>query len=187
MATLFTADSHFSDDSIRRVCRRPFDTVDDMNRTMIELWNSRVRPADTVWHLGDFSMHGKAAEVAGIFAALNGRKLLVRGNHDRRRVLDLPWAAPPVDIADVSVDGARLILCHYAFRSWKGAFRGSLMLYGHTHDLLPPSRQSCDVGADSWAYAPVTLDQIRSRLSGVAEEPEEIRLARARAAERGEG
>ena len=150
MATFFTADSHFSDDSIRRVCRGPFETVDDMNRCMIEIWNACVRPGDTVWHFGDFSMHGKASEVATIFAALNGRLHLVKGNHDRKRVLDLPWAAPPVDIADVSVDGSRR-------------------------------------GADSWAYAPIILDEIRSRLAGVTEETEEIRLARARAAERGEG
>ncbi|MGU3663926.1 hypothetical protein ACLBX9_07040 [Methylobacterium sp. A49B] len=42
------------------------------------------------------------------------------------------------------------------------------------------------MGADSWAYAPVALGEIRYKLAGVAEEPEEIRLGRAQAAERGE-
>ncbi|MGU3663925.1 hypothetical protein ACLBX9_07035 [Methylobacterium sp. A49B] len=105
---------------------------------MVEILNARVRPTDTVWHLGVFSMRAKASEVAGIFAALNGRKFLCRGNHDRRRFLDLPWAAPPVDIADVSVDGARLILCHYNFRSWRGAFRGGAQaLRGHARPAAP--------------------------------------------------
>ncbi len=178
MATFFTADTHFHHESVIRMCGRPFGSVSDMNRTLIELWNARVRPGDTVWHLGDFALGAKPSQVSAIFQQLNGRKLLVKGNHDHEATLELPWASPVRDIVEVAVDGARLVLCHYPMRAWRGAFGGALQLYGHVHDLLPPSSQSCDVGVDSWAYAPVSVAQIRSRLAGVTAEPEERRLAR---------
>ena len=65
-------------------------------------------------------------------------------------------------------------------RSWPGAFRGAIQLFGHTHNLLPPTTQSCDVGVDAWAYRPVCLDEILERLAGATDRPEEIARAEAR-------
>lgn len=179
---LFCADLHLNHRGVISMCGRPFADVDEMNACLIDAWNSRVRPADTVWFLGDFAMGASPAECAAFFARLNGTKHLLRGNHDRKRVLDLPWASQH-DLAHVTVDGQRLVLCHYAMRSWSQVWRGAVHLYGHTHGTLPPTRQSCDVGVDAWAYRPVTLDEIRERLAGVEEEPEELARARALEAE----
>ena len=180
--TFFTADNHFGHRGVIGMCNRPFADVAEMNRDLVDAWNAVVGPRDTVWHLGDFAMGSSPAECAAIFARLHGVKHLVRGNHDAKRVLDLPWASQH-DLVQTTVDGQRLVLCHYAMRSWPGAWRGTVHLFGHTHGTLPPTRQSCDVGVDAWAYRPVTLGEIRERLAGVAEEPEEIRLARALEAE----
>ena len=180
MATYFTADTHFGHEGVLRMCERPFSSVRDMNRTLIDLWNARVRPDDIVWHLGDFALGATPEEAASIFAALNGSKRLVKGNHDHDATLALPWALPVREIVEVAVDGARVVLCHYPMRAWRGSFGSALQLFGHTHGLLPPSSQSCDVGIDSWAYAPVSIAQIRGKLAGVAEEPEERRYARAK-------
>lgn len=180
--TLFTADLHLNHAAVVRMSGRPFADVAEMNACLIDAWNSRVRPGDTVWFLGDFAMKASPEECQAFFARLNGVKHLVRGNHDGKRVLDLPWASQH-DFVQVTVDGVRLFLCHYAARAWPGVWRGAIHLYGHTHGTLPPTRQSCDVGVDAWAYRPVTLDEIRERLACVEEEPEEIRLARALEAE----
>lgn len=75
----FIADTHFGSDAIRRYEKRPFADTDEMDRAMIERWNAAVSPEDTVWHLGDFGAEGHEAEVV---SRLNGRILLVRGNHD---------------------------------------------------------------------------------------------------------
>ncbi len=174
--TLFTADLHLNHAAVISMCGRPFADVREMNEALIHAWNSRVRRGDTVWFLGDFAMKASPEECAAFFGRLNGIKHLVRGNHDAKRVLDLPWASQH-DLVQTTVDGVRLVLCHYAMRSFPGVWRGSLHLFGHTHATLPPTRQSCDVGVDAWAYRPVTLDEIRDRLAGVDEEPEEIRLA----------
>ncbi|MBD8909414.1 metallophosphoesterase family protein [Methylorubrum zatmanii] len=183
--TFFTADTHFSHEGIIRMCKRPFTSVAEMNRCLVEIWNARVGKDDTVWHLGDFALGATAAEAASIFRALNGKLRLVKGNHDGPDTLALPWAGPVEQLVEMAVDGARVVACHYPLRAWRGSFGRTLQLFGHTHDLLPPSSLSYDVGVDSWAYAPVTIAEIRSKLSSVTEEPEERRMARLRKAEAG--
>lgn len=54
MAIFFTADTHFSHDSIIRFCDRPFRDTQDMDEALVANWNRRVGPDDTVFHLGDF-------------------------------------------------------------------------------------------------------------------------------------
>ena len=62
-----------------------------MNDTIIKNHNMRVRPEDTVFHLGDFcfknssSWRGKGAKVTAEEweEKLNGKIIHVRGNHDR--------------------------------------------------------------------------------------------------------
>ena len=49
----FIGDPHFGHANIIRLCGRPFEDVESMDREMIRLWNARVRPEDTVWILGD--------------------------------------------------------------------------------------------------------------------------------------
>lgn len=51
----FTSDHHFGHKLIIDFESRPFSGVEEMNRTMIENWNSVVGEGDTVFHLGDFS------------------------------------------------------------------------------------------------------------------------------------
>lgn len=88
----FIADTHFSDDAIRRYENRPFENVQEMNENIIANWNRVVTDEDEVYVLGDFGalvcsdeVHGGAGlEAPGrnVLAALNGRKYLVKGNHD---------------------------------------------------------------------------------------------------------
>jgi calcineurin-like phosphoesterase family protein len=80
--TWFTADLHLGHEKIIELCDRPFATVDEMNATIIEKWNERVDPEDTVWVLGDFAM-GQIKDTLPLVARLHGRKVLVAGNHDR--------------------------------------------------------------------------------------------------------
>ena len=65
---------------------------------------------------------------------------------------------------DILVDGQRIFLCHYGMRTWPGAHRGALHLYGHSHGTLPGNAQCTDVGVDCWAFRPVTLPEIREVL-----------------------
>ena len=78
----FTADHHFGHERILELAGRPFSTVDEMNRTMIERHNDLVGDDDIVWILGDVAM-GHIAETMPLVGQLRGHKYLIAGNHDR--------------------------------------------------------------------------------------------------------
>ena len=178
MATYFTADTHAGHSSLLRNLRLGFASIEEHDELLIEAWNTTVRPGDTVYHLGDFSLSKDPAYLEQIFRRLNGtRNILVVGNHDRRN-RSLPWAEQHEGIKEISIENRHIILCHYPMRSWPRAFRGSLHLFGHTHGLLPGTTQSQDVGVDVWSYRPMTLDQIFERMTASDTEPEERVLTR---------
>lgn len=55
-----------------------------MNAELIQNWNRTVCPTDYVFHLGDVAF-GSFDAVSTVVAQLNGYKILVKGNHDRRK------------------------------------------------------------------------------------------------------
>lgn len=77
----FIADTHFGDSKILSYENRPFETVEQMDSALISQWNSAVSEADTIYVLGDFGATDYEAE---ILKQLNGRKLLIKGNHDTK-------------------------------------------------------------------------------------------------------
>ncbi len=168
MAVFFSADSHFGHANIICHCKRPFLSVDEMDAALIANWNSLVQPSDDVWHLGDFAFGGPEV-AAGYLKRLRGRKHLIWGNHDRPTVRELPGWASSQAMAEVKVDGTRIILCHYGMRVWNAAHHGALHFYGHSHGTLPGDRQCCDVGVDVWDFRPVRLAEIRERLGTLPE------------------
>lgn len=180
--TWFTADTHFGHANVLHFCRRPFPDIAEHDDALIRAWNTRVAPADDVWHLGDFALGLDAAALARVFARLHGRKNLIVGNHDRKATLRLPWSAPPRQMHEISVAGQRVVLCHYALRSWHRIHAGAVHLYGHTHATIPGTRHAEDVGVDAWAYAPVSLDEALARMAGNTSLEDELRLVTARTA-----
>ena len=75
MNTFFIADLHFDDINIKNYENRPFDSVKDMNESLIQNWNNTVSLEDCVYLLGDI---GNISYIP----MLNGTKYLVKGNHD---------------------------------------------------------------------------------------------------------
>ena len=78
----FISDNHFNHKNIIKYCNRPFSSVEQMNRHMIQCWNNTVQKDDEVFHLGDFGL-GRREDLVRIFEQLNGNITLIRGNHDR--------------------------------------------------------------------------------------------------------
>lgn len=174
MRTFFTADHHFGHRAIIDMCARPFASIDEHDEALIELWNFVVGPRDQVFHLGDFSHRAGVDHAEKVLRRLNGSVHLIEGNHDKSSVRKLPWASVS-QMKDVVVDGQRAFCAHYGMRVWPGQWRGSIMLYGHSHGRLPGNSRSLDVGVDCWGYGPVDLEQIRARLADLPEwQPEEI-------------
>jgi calcineurin-like phosphoesterase family protein len=161
MAVWFTADTHFGHAGALSLYRRPFDSVATMNGAMAARWNDTVGPDDDVWHLGDFALRTPAAAAIVLLRSLNGRKHLVTGNNDTEAIAGLPEWSSVQSYAEIIIDSHRLVLCHYAFRTWNGMAKGALNLHGHSHGRLKPMPRQTDVGVDCWDFRPVTVQQMR--------------------------
>ncbi|MCS3727286.1 metallophosphoesterase [Bradyrhizobium betae] len=163
-ATWLFADPHFGHESIIRMCGRPFANVAEMNQTMADAWRKVVKPGDDIIVVGDFAHRMPVDQLRKLFDSLPGNKHIVLGNHDGEETRELPWASQR-DIAFVSIDGTRCVLCHYALRTWPCIRKGALMLYGHSHGRLPGNSQSMDIGVDVFGWAPLRLNQIKAHLA----------------------
>jgi calcineurin-like phosphoesterase family protein len=158
MAIFFTADTHFGDHRTINIQRRPFASVAEMDAALIAGWNEVVSPDDTVWHLGDVAR--RLDGLNALLGQLHGTKHLLRGNNDPPAIADVPGWASVGDYAEVEVEGHKLVLCHYPFRSWNGQHRGTINLHGHSHGRLKPLPRQYDVGVDPRGFRPVPLSSL---------------------------
>lgn len=161
MTVFFTADTHFGDHRTLNIGKRPFASTAEMDAALIDNWNAVVGPDDIVWHLGDVAR--RATDVPALLERLHGTKHLIRGNNDPPGTLAAPGWASTGDYTEIEVDGTRLILCHYAFRTWNGQHRGTLNLHGHSHGRLKPLPRQFDVGVDARGFVPITLTTMMKR------------------------
>lgn len=160
MATYFTSDQHWGHATARSFYRRPFSSLVEMDQVMIDRWDAVVEPEDEVWHLGDFAVRQSAERVECLLKQLNGRKHLVVGNNDNAAVRDCDGWQSIQQYAELVIDGVRLVLCHYPFRTWRDMGRGSINLHGHSHGRLKPLPRQFDVGVDVWDFRPIRLSEI---------------------------
>ena len=77
------SDTHFGHENIIQYCNRPFKTVEEMDNVLIKNWNETVSNKDVVVHLGDFALCSKKM-AREICSQLNGKKILIKGNHDQQ-------------------------------------------------------------------------------------------------------
>lgn len=109
----YISDLHIGHENILSIDERPFENLEEMNNTIRENWNSTVSSDDTVYVLGDIAFKG--FDFVSYYNSLNGRKILITGNHDLslnredlKKVFDR--IAPMMSIRDGE---KRVQLCHY--------------------------------------------------------------------------
>lgn len=168
----FTSDSHFSHYNICRYCNRPFASRSDMDNTLINNWNSVVPEDGIVVHCGDFmlSHDGDIKDYMKYLYRLNGRVLLIRGNHDRVELAQSnDKLINVVDMANIVTPDAKLFASHYPCL----AFNGDYQVFGHIHTLSNGKctgsdgyvtelqlKNQYDVGVDQNGYTPVSFDEL---------------------------
>ena len=173
----FTADSHYDHSNIINLCKRPYANANEMNEDIIKKYNDVVGVNDIVYHLGDFSYKSSTERTVKFLKRLNGKIKIIFGNHDHK--LTRLYESGDLDklknveilgqLHDMTINKQRIILCHYAMRSWPGAFRGTWHLYGHSHGNLPGIYTSMDVGVDCNNYTPFHFDEIKQRMDATKE------------------
>lgn len=165
----YIADTHFGHQNVIYHSKRPFKSVEEMDRALIDNWNSVVKDNDDVYILGDFCYKsGKPA--SEYIKQLNGNKYLILGNHDQAKTASITydgmiWAKPYAEIKD---GDHRVVLFHYPITEWNGFFHGSIHLYGHIHNntqneaykIMSHIERSYNAGADIIGYTPKTLNEV---------------------------
>ena len=81
ISNYYISDLHWSHRNILAFDNRPYFTIDEMNAALIHNWNSVVTSEDSVYVLGDMSWDTKE-NTLNMLSKLNGKKYLIRGNHD---------------------------------------------------------------------------------------------------------
>jgi calcineurin-like phosphoesterase family protein len=172
---LVFSDGHFGHDKIYKFTDnqgnllRPWaKTAEEADEMMVEAWNKVVRQQDTVYHLGDVAM-----KVGGIsvISRLNGRKVLIRGNHDIFPLKKyLPYFA---DVRGTHKQGP-MIFSHYPLH------RDSLPrwclanVHGHTHANIVKRRtwygkrvadtRYFNVCVEAIGITPIEIDDLEERI-----------------------
>jgi calcineurin-like phosphoesterase family protein len=145
------------------VTRARFKDVEDMREKMISEWNERVGTADTVYILGDIAfMSGFDASL--VMMRLNGIKILVEGNHDRKTLMDVNFRNAFKEVhkyLDINYDGHKIVMSHYPFLEWDQMHRGALHFHGHLHGgQTGMEKYRCmDVGMDSTGEIVISMDR----------------------------
>lgn len=108
---------------------RPFTSNDEMNQTMIDRHNAKVKEHDTVYFLGDVVINRKHLHLV---KQLNGRKILIRGNHDIFRDEDYREVGFE-QIHGVRVFVDKFILSHIPLHPDCVTGRFRVNVHGHLH------------------------------------------------------
>ena len=167
MSIFLTSDCHFNHDREFIWRARGFDSVQEMNETIVSNWNATVSADDEVYLLGDV-MLGKDDSIEYL-KRLNGKIHIILGNHDTSKRTKMYHNCDNV----VSVSYAEMIkhgkyhiyLSHFPTITTNGETRGlsqvTLNMYGHTHqtdnfyDEIP---WLYHVGMDSHNCYPIQLE-----------------------------
>lgn len=170
---LYISDTHFGHRNVINFDRRPFADINQMNYTIMALWNDRVRADDDVWILGDFCYHSERAP-EWYLRQLKGHKHLIIGNHDKV-TLESKNAYQYLESLDIMVncndylnkEEVQVVLMHYPMVEWPYIHSGAYHLFGHIHNRLDDTyyfmkerERAFNVGCMINNYAPASLREI---------------------------
>lgn len=158
-----TSDTHFHHRRILEyeATNRPFKDRDEMNEAMIERWNAKVGPMDVVIHLGDFAF-ATPNKIRGITERLNGRKILLLGNHDRVRKFDWEHLGFDLVLQRPFIMDDKFIFSHEPLEEIPD---GKINVYGHVHGssyFNTLDRNRICVCVERWNCAPIEYEFIKS-------------------------
>jgi calcineurin-like phosphoesterase family protein len=125
-----------------------------MDDKLVENWNSIVKPDDRIIHLGDVCFNSEY-----VLPLLNGKKHLIKGNHDYNNINTLSkyfTIEPSVTVLKTH----KTVLCHYPLYEWPHAYHGFFHMHGHCHGTAGLYNvRALDVGVDVHNFFPIDLEE----------------------------
>lgn len=172
------SDTHIKHKKVSEL--RGFDTIEEHDDYIKDVWNSRVRKRDQVILLGDLSM-GSVTDTLEFFKELNGTKDLIPGNHDPvhpmhrrshtvfRRYLSVFRSIQAFDRRKLS--GIDFNLSHFPYT---GDHDGMIdrhtefrlpesetpLLHGHVHSEWKYNKNQINLGVEQWMDGPVPVEDV---------------------------
>ena len=181
MIDFFYSDPHFGHQNVIEYCDRPWETANEMNEALIELYNKTVNEKQTVVWVGD-CFFISSRESKEIMDRLNGKKILVLGNHDHKestmysigfdfvcRSFDLKICKQLVTVNHFPFRHGILkrLKGHILRKTYEDRFfnrrvknKGQWLIHGHSHSKLKQNGKQIHVGVDAWGYKPVSIYEI---------------------------
>lgn len=155
------ADHHFGHANILNFKRddgtplRPFSSIEEHDQTIIANHNALVNPNDRVYMLGDVVINRHKLYM---LEQLNGRLVLVKGNHD---IFKLKEYLPYFDdirsyVVQKDKDGNKVILSHIPIHE-DSIGRFGTNIHGHLHyNKIKDERYIC-VSLEHTNYSPIEI------------------------------
>ena len=113
----FTSDWHLNHANSLMFDNRPFNDMDHMATSLIKRFNASVREEDVCYFLGDMGF----GDIKAVMDKLNGTKILILGNHDKKQQAMLCQGFDAVlNNASLYIQGEHVTLSHCPLR---GLFR----------------------------------------------------------------
>ena len=178
----FTSDPHYDHLGSMNFWGRKkynFQNLNQMNDLLINNWNELVPSSGTVYILGDFTLHKDKNRISNILTQLRGKKILIRGNHDKLKSGEYYTAgfSDVCDYKEININKQKIILSHYSLLVWKNCHYESWCLYGHSHGVLEHinrkefitnhpelnfhfSTKTMDVGVETNNFYPYSFEDI---------------------------
>lgn len=161
------SDPHFGHKNILLIADRPFNTVQEMNESLIKNWNSVVGNDDTVYLLGDICMNMSKKTITELLYQLKGDIILIMGNHDWEFGKDF-WA----NTGRFSlVSPYPIILDKWFMLSHEPMYLTSNMpygnIYGHVHNdnkYRDYTKNSFCVCAERINYTPIEFTDLTNKM-----------------------
>lgn len=184
----FYSDPHFGHSNIIKYCSRPFSDIEQMTIELVKRYNYLISEDDLVVWVGDCTLGPPSLvrdRLKNIIPYMNGKKILVRGNHDNSAAYytDIGFQFV-VDELNVHIADTPCKICHFPYvttqtneisnlftsRRPKIEHQDQILIHGHTHSTIKSSNRSINVSVEAWDYYPAQISEIKSLIQSINNE-----------------
>lgn len=156
MAIWVTADLHLLHKKIISVCRKQFKSIEEHDEYIINRYNSVVGKDDLVYFLGDVCFK-PADKAIKLLKRLNGRKVLITGNHDQLTDNEYRAAGFIEVIRHPVYYNNNIILSHIPVYECL-YLRHVINVHGHLHGYVLDLPNFFNVNVELTGFLPVNIE-----------------------------
>lgn len=170
MTVYFTSDLHYGHTNIvgSMISRwtegyRDFQSLEEMNSTIVKSINDNVSSSDVLYFLGDWAFGGDE-NIKKLREQIYCNNIhMILGNHDKWVPKYKNLFSSINSYLEITLEKKNFILCHYPMRVWNGSHRNNYHLYGHCHHSILNFGKSMDIGWCEYRK-PLSLEEIIDKL-----------------------